>query len=174
MIECLKNCTITPNWLCLCGVICGLAILVVTLWSIVTAAAQAYRLWVLSLLLAISQALALCFPDLFYFLILIPLCLPLGFLSSAYFGFCSLFQVSEVGLDYHLRRFFFANLLLQGCRFTCQRCASRTLGILVCSFAFVSQCTFSPDFLCRLLVLCALSLQACVGFPVAFLLIISS
>lgn len=77
-------------------------------------------------------------------------------------------------LDYHLRRFFFANLLLQGCRFTCQRCVSHTPGILVCSFAFVSQCTFPPDFLCRLLVLCALSLQACVGFPVAFLLIISS
>lgn len=95
LIKCLKSSTITPMWLYLHGVVCSLVILVVTLWSVVTA------LWVLSLtgdfprLGSSSPPIPSVLTDLPYFLLFVPSCLLFRCLSSAYLGFCVLLWVHE-------------------------------------------------------------------------------
>lgn len=95
LIKCLKSSTITPKWLYLHGVVCSLVILVVTLWSVVTA------LWVLSLAGDFPRLGSSSPPYPLFSLIspifcsLFPRCLLFGFLSSAYLGFCVLLWVHE-------------------------------------------------------------------------------
>lgn len=95
VIKCLKSSTITPKWLYLHGVVCSLVILVVTLWSVVTA------LWVLSLAGDFPR-LGSSSPRYPLFSLISPIfcssfprCLLFGFLSSAYLGFCVLLWVHE-------------------------------------------------------------------------------
>lgn len=115
LIKCLKSSTITPKWLYLHGVVCSLAILMVTLWSAVTAAVGFVTCWRFPKTGLFVSPIPSVLTDLPYFLLFVPSVSALRISFFCLFGIlCALLGSWGQSLDCSLEAFLFCLLAPSG------------------------------------------------------------